>query len=106
MKRKNWTDKEAKSAIADYQAGMEVSELAKKYNKTTRSVTCKLVHQGVFVNKSKQYSKRVTNKELVAEIESRLDIKFKKSNKLLVPNLFLKENLQILVDKCRRLKNG
>lgn len=67
-----WTDAEKDKVIAAYVAGKPVKELASEFNRTTRSITGKLVAEKVYVVPEKKVTKKVegpSKKDILREIE-------------------------------------
>jgi hypothetical protein len=73
MKAQNYTPELTASIIADYQAGVDVAEIAASIEKSIRSVRSKLVREGVYIAQPKvaaRKSDEPTKKELLIELES------------------------------------
>lgn len=70
----NYTPEMTKDLVARYTAGMPLDMIAREMGKTVRSVTAKLVREGVYVAKSNQPSDRVTKSALVAQIAAGLGV--------------------------------
>jgi len=73
MKAQNYTPELTASIIADYQAGVDVAEIAATVEKSVRSVRSKLVREGVYIAQPKvaaRKSDEPTKKELINELEA------------------------------------
>lgn len=73
MKAQNYTPELTASIIEQYEAGVDVSEIASAIDKSVRSVRSKLVREGVYVAKPKTTSRKKdepTKKELINHLET------------------------------------
>jgi transposase-like protein len=73
MKAQNYTPELTASIIEQYEAGVDVSEIAEAIDKSVRSVRSKLVREGVYVAKPKTTSRKKdepTKKELINHLET------------------------------------
>ena len=73
MKAVNYTPEMTAQIVDDYQAGIDVAEIADSIGKSVRSVRSKLVREGVYVAKPKvtaRKSDEPTKKELLIQLES------------------------------------
>jgi len=73
MKAQNYTSELTASIIEQYEAGVDVSEIAEAIDKSVRSVRSKLVREGVYVAKPKTTSRKKdepTKKELINHLET------------------------------------
>ena len=69
----NYSAELTSQIINQYQAGVDVAEIATAIDKSVRSVRSKLVREGVYVAKPKVASKKVqgpTKKELLRDLEN------------------------------------
>jgi len=69
----NYSAELTSQIIDQYQAGVDVAEIATAIDKSVRSVRSKLVREGVYVAKPKVASKKVqgpTKKELLRDLEN------------------------------------
>ena len=72
MKAQNYTPEMTAQIVDDYQAGIDVAEIAESIGKSVRSVRSKLVREGVYVAKPKvtaRKSDEPTKKELLNQLE-------------------------------------
>jgi hypothetical protein len=73
MKAQNYTPELTATIIDQYEAGVDVSEIADSIDKSVRSVRSKLVREGVYVAKPKTTSRKKdepTKKELINHLET------------------------------------
>ena len=73
MKAQNYTPELTATIIEQYEAGVDVSEIAEAIDKSVRSVRSKLVREGVYVAKPKTTSRKKdepTKKELINHLET------------------------------------
>ena len=73
MKAVNYTPEMTAQIVDDYQAGVDVAEIADSIGKSVRSVRSKLVREGVYIAKPKvtaRKSDEPTKKELINELEA------------------------------------
>ena len=73
MKAQNYSAELTAKIVSDYQAGVDVNDIASAIDKSVRSVRSKLVREGVYVAKPRPTAKKVmgpTKKELLKELES------------------------------------
>ena len=73
MKAQNYTPEMTAQIVEQYQAGVDVSEIANAIDKSVRSVRSKLVREGVYVAKPKTTSRKKdepTKKELINHLET------------------------------------
>lgn len=69
----NYSAELTSQIVEQYQAGVDVAEIATAIDKSVRSVRSKLVREGVYVAKPKVASKKVqgpTKKELLRDLEN------------------------------------
>jgi len=73
MAQINYTKEMTEKAIADYQAGMPVEDIAFALDKSVRSVRSKLVREGVYIaqekSKSSEKGDAPSKKELLLDLE-------------------------------------
>lgn len=72
MKNVNYTPELTATIIEQYEAGVDVAEIASSIDKSVRSVRSKLVREGVYVASAKPSAKKVmgpTKKELLITLE-------------------------------------
>ena len=72
MKAPNYTPEMTAQIVDDYQAGMDIAEIAASIDKSIRSVRSKLVREGVYVAKPKATARKSdepTKKELINQLE-------------------------------------
>ena len=72
MKNVNYTPELTATIIEQYEAGVDVAEIASSIDKSVRSVRSKLVREGVYVASAKPSAKKVmgpTKKELFITLE-------------------------------------
>jgi hypothetical protein len=72
MKNVNYTPELTATIIEQYEAGVDVAEIAASIDKSVRSVRSKLVREGVYVASAKPAAKKQmgpTKKELLIELK-------------------------------------
>ena len=72
MKAQNYSAELTAKIVSDYQAGVDVNDIASAIDKSVRSVRSKLVREGVYVAKPRPTAKKVmgpTKKELLKDLE-------------------------------------
>ena len=102
MTNKAWSDEDTEKLLKLYveEDIKDVYELAKIFGKGYRSVISKLVQQKVYIKEDPNgQNKGPSVKELLRSIENLLDIK------LVNMNLTKKENLVMIVDGIKKLKD-
>ena len=73
MKAQNYTPEMTAQIVEQYQAGVDVADIAADIDKSVRSVRSKLVREGVYVAKPKTTARKSdepTKKELINHLET------------------------------------
>ena len=75
-----FTQEEEKELERLYKEGKSVEELAKIFNKTSRSIISKLARMKIYIKKERPKSTKISNKEYYSRIEKMLGVTFISEN--------------------------